>query len=148
MARWEMVAQVRRDHLQLYQDWSGPEAEFHKNLSSGLRVKGCKQFYFRAQCLSLDTRAVWFYDKRKNKGFSFLDLGYIQIKQIKLQSHVKSNQLVFLKCRNRPGTWQHCSSDPENSVWLILQDEESPSQRTPPAPFCTFGGSHCRLLCY
>uniref|UniRef100_A0A8C6G216 Sorbitol dehydrogenase n=1 Tax=Moschus moschiferus TaxID=68415 RepID=A0A8C6G216_MOSMO len=25
---------------------------------SGLRVKGCEQFYFRPQCLSLDTRAV------------------------------------------------------------------------------------------
>lgn len=38
MARWEMVAQVRRDHLQLYQDLSGPEADFHKNLQ--LRVEG------------------------------------------------------------------------------------------------------------
>lgn len=108
MARWEVVAQVRRDHLQLYQNLSGPEPDFHKNLQ--LQVEGKRLWTILPQNTVPLPRnkgyLVWW--QKENKGLAFTDLGHIKIKQIKLQSHVKSNQLVFLNCRNRQGTLQHC----------------------------------------
>lgn len=86
---------------QLYQDVTGPEADFQENLHLGTWDEGLSAVLAESTVF-LDIGAIWFDDKGRIRNWPS---GSRVI--IKPKFHMRSNQLVFLKCRNSQGTSQH-----------------------------------------